>query len=300
MAGCWHGQSGLAPLAAAWQAAAAAGNGTVFQEFAFARHWAQVFSREVELRVWVQAAPPLVVPLALRHHRLEMAGEGLFDYLDLIGPPADGAQPAAEAVARWAWSEACFTGVPATSPHTGFWNALGALPQPFAAAPCRAAGTPLHGEHQRLAARWHKARVVLRLATGPGDRRHLLAWLLDHKARALAGSDQRSVLGNLEQRWLAAMVQHEPQLSELWALERAGETLAALLCWRNRAVRYGYTLSYDQHAAELSPGILLLFAVLNQTMNEGCSFNLLTGEQPYKLRFATHRDPLLRYGCRRG
>ncbi len=292
----WHSDPDLGPLAEVWQAAAASGAGSVFQSYAFARQWARCYAGEAELRIGWQATPPLIVPLAVRRGRLELMGEGLFDYLDLIGrAEANGQGEAAERARGWGCAAAQFTGVGAGTRFGVFWQGLGAEARPYAAAPVRAAGARLEGEHRRLEARWRRAQPTLRLETEAGARRHLLAWLLDHKARGLAGRGERNVLGAREQNWLAAMVEGEPELSELWALERGGRRLSALLAWQSRDARYGYTISYEEEAAELSPGILLLFAVVRHTMNEGRSFHFLTGEQAYKRRFATHGAALLRY-----
>jgi hypothetical protein len=268
----------------------------VFQRFALARHWAAIFGREAEIAVWISDDPPLVVPLALRDGQVGFVGEGLFDYIDLIGGASPRAErEAAEAVSQLAWRSSQCTGVPASTPHGAYWSTLAGGGQAYSAAPVRSSGGDLAREHPRAERRWAAAQVELARAEEGGERRRCLAWLLDHKARALAASGAVNVLGRREQAWLVAMVEREPGLSELWSLRRKGEMLAAMLCWRSAAVRYAYTISYDARAAALSPGVLALYGVLRHTMNEGRSFNFLTGEQEFKLRFATHREPLLRY-----
>lgn len=290
------GEPDLTPLAGHWQAAFDACPASVFQSFAFARNWAAVFCRDVELQIWVQNPGPLVLPFALRNGQLGLIGEGLFDYLDLVGlAPPQLLLEAVEKVSGLDWRSAQFTGVPAASPHAIFWKGLNAECSEYAAAPWRPAPDPTFGDHARWAVRWRAAQAELQLETGPAERRRLLAWLLDRKARALAARGAANVLGACEQRWLAAMVEHEPHIAELWALRRRGELLAALLAWQTPTMRYAYTLSYEQRAAALSPGLLLLYALVRYTMNQGRGFNFLTGEQSFKLRLATLRDPLLRY-----
>jgi len=279
----WHRDPDLGPLAEAWGAAAAAGTGSVFQGFRFARHWAACFADAVEFKIAWSAAPPAVVPMIVRDGVAALLGDGLFDYVDLIGPPGRDVPPPCGAPAR-------FTGVPAASPHARFWGAMAA--EPFSAAPVRAPGPDPAQTHPRAARRFEAAGVELRLAECERERLRLLEWLLGQKAQACGAAN---VLGEREQRWLRAMVEHEPRDCELWSLSRRGETMAGLLCWRSRGVRYGYTIAYDARWASLSPGVLVLFAVLRHTMKEGRSFNFLTGEQAYKLRFATHCERLLRY-----
>ncbi|MGH9481590.1 MAG: GNAT family N-acetyltransferase [Terriglobales bacterium] len=290
----------LAPVAEVWEAAFRARPASIFQSFTFARHWAAAFRQEAAVQVWFCRNPPLVAPLVVREDRLGLIGEGLFDYLDLIGEaPARWLYEVAELAQRASWSSAQFTGVPRHSPHGAFWQALGGTSAEYAAAPLRTEGGDVDAEHPRLAARWDAAGVELRLETELAVRRRVLAWLFDRKARALAARGERNVLGANEQRWLAAMAENEPGLTELWSLRRGGEILAALLCWRTAAVRYAYTLSYEQRCAALSPGVLLLYAVVRQTMNQRRAFNFLTGDQAFKLRLATDRDPLLRFSHRR-
>jgi Acetyltransferase (GNAT) domain len=296
VAGSWHRDPDLAGLEGAWRAAGAAGSGSVFQEFAFSRRWAQIVGREAEIAVWTSRDAPLVVPLAIRGGRLGLIGEGLFDYLDLIGGRAREAEnEAAEAAHSLVWRKGRSTGIPEASLHHGFWRRLAGAARPYSAAPVRAAGGDLEREHARAAWRWAKAGAELTRAEDGDARRRLLAWLLDRKARGLAARGQASVIGRLEQAWIVAMVEHEACFAELWELRRRGERLAALLCWRDARTRYAYTIAYDPGAAALSPGVLALYGVLRHTMKEGRCFNFLTGEQAFKLRFATHRERLLRY-----
>jgi len=279
----WHCDPDLGPLAEVWELATAASPGSVFQSFDFARHWATCFADSVEFQIAWRSDPPAVVPFMVREGRLGLVGDGLFDYLDLVGQAESGFPDLPSRRAR-------FTGIPAASRYASFWGAMAA--EPFSAAPVRAPLGDLDREHPRAARRYEAARVELHLAMHAGERLRLLEWLLARKTQACGSAN---VLGGHEQRWLCAMVELAPQVSEVWHLTQRGETLAALLCWRAPRVRYGYTIGFDPRWAALSPGILVLYAVLRHTMKEGRSFNFLTGEQAYKLRFATHCEPLLRY-----
>lgn len=285
-----------------WSAAAAAGPRTIFQDFAFARHWASSFGRESDLAIGWQTDPPLILPLACRHGCWSLLGEGLFDYQDPIGA-ADADQQAATAARALdqAAGPVCITGVSASSPWSHFWQTWGLAPQPFASAPVRdASPDTLAAEHPRLERRWQSAQAELCPVSEPAARLHALDWLMDRKARSLATAGRRNVLGDLECRWLAAMVEHEPQLSELWQLRRRDQPLAGILCWVSPSLRYAYTIGYDAAAAPLSPGILALYALLRHTMREGRGFNFLTGEQAFKQRFAHRSEPLLRYQTQNG
>lgn len=127
----------------------------------------------------------------------------------------------------------------------------------------------------------------------------MLQWILQQKERALQAREQDNVLDECAVRWLQAMVAHEPTMTELWQLHRGDETIAGLLSWRSTPVRYAYTISYRRDAAAMSPGILLLYGILCDSVAEGLQFDFLTGEQPFKLRFADARRRLLRLRKRR-
>ncbi|MGH9486883.1 MAG: GNAT family N-acetyltransferase [Terriglobales bacterium] len=292
-----HRSPDLGPLAEVWTAAQAAAPHHVFQHFSFARHWAACFAAETDFCIAWQPAPPVLLPLARRHGCWSLIGEGLFDYLDVIGA-ADPrwAQAAADWVQAHLGAPVCISGVAAATAWAPFWRACGMAPLPFASVPWRDAGRhELAREHRRVERRWQAAAVTLRPSHGERERRRVLEWLLEHKQRNLSAQGRANVLGEKEYRWLAAMVAHQPALAELWELRRGTRPLAALLCWISPTTRYAYTISYDAAAAALSPGVLALYALLRHTMREGREFNFLTGEQAFKQRFATRTEQLLRY-----
>ncbi|HET9785276.1 MAG TPA: GNAT family N-acetyltransferase [Terriglobales bacterium] len=223
-----------------------------------------------------------------------MIGEGLFDYQDVIGQPG---REAAEWASGQCESRLQVTGVPVESSQGKFWRQLGVEAQTYSSAPIRRAGAEadLPRQHPRQQRRWQAAGARLEPTEGARERHCFLDWLLEQKAHGLAAQGRENVLGAAETRWLHAMVAAEPEAAELWSLRRNGEALAGLLCWSSSAMRYAYTVAYDAQFAELSPGVLALYALLRHTMREGRGFNFLTGEQEFKLRFATGREPLLRY-----
>lgn len=292
-----HRDANLAPLAAVWQAAEAAGAQSVFQSYAFARHWAACFADDAEISIGWRNDPPAIIPLARRDGHWSLLGEGLFDYQDLVGTTRPDVQADA---ARWLASEwdapVTITGVPEGSPWHDLWTRSGLSETRYAAAPVRAAGgNDLAAEHPRVEHRWQAAGVELTRLSTSRERCRTLEWLLARKAAALAAKGERNVLGPKERRWMLRMVEQEPALAELWQLRRRGDVVAGLLCWLTPQVRYAYTIAYHPEAAAISPGILALYALLRHTRREGRAFNFLTGEQTFKQRFATAREELLRY-----
>lgn len=303
--GYWrlHQDPDLSALQSVWERAQRAGAPCVFRSFAMARHWARAFADIAEVLILVGRDARVILPFALQGAQLQLIGEGLFDYQDVCGSAAslDSAlwADAWRQMASFRWDGLYITGVPESSDFLRFWQTK-ATPTVFARALQRSAlAPPLPAQHRRYARRWRKAReqgVNLRLETESRDRNEILHWLLDHKAARFGAGN---VLDLRARRWLEAMVQHERDLAELWSLRQNGRILSGLLCWKfplasQSAVRYAYTISYDQQAAELSPGVLLLYAVVCRSGEEGMGFDFLTGEQPFKQHFATSHCRLLR------
>ncbi|MGH9416741.1 MAG: GNAT family N-acetyltransferase [Terriglobales bacterium] len=288
---------GGAALAQCWQRCLdAAPAPTPFQTWPFVRRWLDVFGPELEPRFYFHPGPPLLLPLVAWRGEVRFAGHGLFDYLDLIGAPHPALEVEAAALLTSPPGRAVHVrGVPAASPFRHCWRALAPLARPFATAPWRPAGPAAAVGSVHLRARWRHARLELRPVTEPGARRRALDWLLHHKAEALAARGVANVLGAPEARWLLAMVEAEPATAELWLLRRDETTLSALLAFAMPRVRFAYTIAYDRQAASLSPGLLLLYALVCRSMDERRDFNFLTGEQAFKLRLATGRDQLMCY-----
>lgn len=294
----WELLEGGGPLLAqAWQRCyQASPRPTPFQSWPFVRHWLDIFGSELEPRFYFHPASPLLLPLIVWRGELRFAGHGLFDYLDLVGSPNPALElEAASLLARPAARAVHIRGVPASSAYGHFWRALDRFARPFSAAPLRPAGPAAAVGSTGLRARWRRAGLELRAWTEPSARGEALEWLLRHKAAALAARGIANVLGAAEARWLRAMVEHEPATAELWSLVRGSATVSVLLAWTTPCARFAYTIAYERQAASLSPGMLLLYAVVCRSMDERRDFNFLTGEQAFKLRLATGRDPLMCY-----
>lgn len=302
--GYWrlHQDPDLSALQSQWERAHDAGAPCVFRSFAMARHWMQAFADTAEVCILTWGEPPLILPFVVRGHQLQLIGEGLFDYQDACGRAVimnPGLWSEAwQQLAGIPWDRLQITGVREGSAILHFAR-MRATPAVYARALQRPAQAPLlNEEHRRYARRWRAAQgegVRLCQERAAAARCETLQWLLEHKA-ADFGAD--NVLDPRACRWLEAMVRDERELTELWSLRRGGRILSALLCWRyshrsGQAVRYAYTISYDQQAAELSPGVLLLYAVVCRSGEERMGFDFLTGDQPFKRHFATGGFQLL-------
>jgi CelD/BcsL family acetyltransferase involved in cellulose biosynthesis len=82
--------------------------------------------------------------------------------------------------------------------------------------------------------------------------------------------------GALEQKWL-----------RLWFLELDGRPAAAWYGWRLGGRYSYYNSGFDPEFSALSPGLVLISAVIESAFEEGAGeFDFLLGEESYKYRFA--------------
>ncbi len=287
-----------------WRNAFEQASGHVFQRFEPSLHWARIFAADGSLRIWSHVSEPALAAFTVRNGQLRLLGQGLFDYVDLIGTasPAAQRQLALQLLDWEEWRQFEATGVPADSRFTALWEALQPDQDLYSAAPLLLNPLRFQHEHRRIARRWQQclqAGWQLRQVAHSEERQTLLHWILEQKEQALRARGCRNVLDGAAARWLEAMVTHAPEVTELWQLHRGAETTAGLLSWRSTPVRYAYTISYSGQAAAMSPGTLLLYGVLCNSVAAGLRFDFLTGEQPFKLRFADARRRLLRLRKRR-
>jgi CelD/BcsL family acetyltransferase involved in cellulose biosynthesis len=80
--------------------------------------------------------------------------------------------------------------------------------------------------------------------------------------------------------------------TELFTLEREGDLVAAVLTFLDGNVCRLYGTYYDEQWARYSPGVSLLYRVIQQAQARRLDFDFMTGEQAYKLRFASEVVPL--------
>ena len=80
--------------------------------------------------------------------------------------------------------------------------------------------------------------------------------------------------------------------SEVFTIEHDGELVAAVLTFIDGNVCRFYGTYYDERWARYSPGVSLLYRVIEQAQACGLDFDFMTGEQPYKMRFASEVVPL--------
>jgi hypothetical protein len=80
--------------------------------------------------------------------------------------------------------------------------------------------------------------------------------------------------------------------TELFTIENGGDLVAAVLTFIDGYTCRFYGTYYDARWARYSPGVCLLYRVIQQAQARGLDFDFMTGEQPYKMRFASGVVPL--------
>jgi CelD/BcsL family acetyltransferase involved in cellulose biosynthesis len=78
----------------------------------------------------------------------------------------------------------------------------------------------------------------------------------------------------------------------VFTIEHDGELVAAVLTFIDGNVCRFYGIYYDERWAKCSPGVSLLYRVIERAQARGLDFDLMTGEQSYKMRFASEVVPL--------
>lgn len=285
----------LAPL---WERLLCRQRHSLFQRFSWNRLAAQMFpDRLSPYVVCVQSdAGAAIIPAALNHkeQRLELLGEGLFDYRDVLhaGDPE---------VLRRAWQYLAEQKKPlhvvsvAQLAGQARWNDFPLTA--FAMAPQVKDITEEtfrmgHSRLGRQMRRLQKAGVALRVSPGSDSQlvRHLYDW---KRSQFAAGESDNVFLDPRRCDFMVAAAALEGNACGIYTLEKGTTLVAALLTFRDGHVRRFYTICFNPAWARHSPGQALLFEVTARSLSEGLRCDYMTGEYPYKLRLANASLPLL-------
>ena len=98
----------------------------------------------------------------------------------------------------------------------------------------------------------------------------------------------------LRGEFMVAVCGAESSRCEVFALEHGSTLAAALVTFRDANWRRCYTIFYDCRRARFSPGVSLLFEVARRSLEQGMNVDLMTGEQPYKIRVAQSAQDLFK------
>jgi len=280
-------------LRAAWESCERE-QGTIFQTFAWNRLAATMFAdREEPHFVFCEDDNGLaIIPAVIRRESqiLSFAGETLFDYRDYLayGDPS--------ALER-GWQQLSALGLSFTTmaichPEAAIWKVL---PKTFYSRSPRLSSDEISADmfahkHARAFSRLHKLeRLGLEIKQYSGAHGMVRRIYELRSRQSIPGElfhDSRRV------EFMVAVCTQEGSRCQVFTLEHGGTLAAAVITFRDRELRRFYTTYYDRNWARYSPGVSLLFEVARRTLQEGLSFDLMTGEQPYKLRIAQNGQDL--------
>ncbi len=266
---------------------------TLFQRFEWNALAAEVFGeRERPYVVLAETEEgAAVVPACIAGDELRLLGETLFDYR---APLATSEQALA-----LAWGELATLGRPlrieavreAPESSVTSWEPL--VPEPFSRAPFVAGITSDefmagHARSRRLLRKWEERGAKIRHEDGSSPH---LEEIYRRKAEL---SPDCLFRDPLRVEFMVRIARDRAAECDLFLLDLKGRIAAALVTFRDGGWRRCYTMYHDREFAALSPGTVLLFAATAESLREGMRCDYMTGEQDYKLRFATGSVPLWR------
>jgi CelD/BcsL family acetyltransferase involved in cellulose biosynthesis len=288
----------LRPL---WERLARKTSPTIFQTFEWNRLAAEIFRERLSPVVCVVEGESgaTIIPVAINLHanRLELLGEILFDYRDVlhVGNPE---------TLRIAWRILKNFNLPlsvtAVQPKAVATHWADLRPIPFARAPwvdvSKTTGEGFRALHTRAARQLRRIeREGAKLYQYPGTEQDVVRRIYQLKADQFA-NDQNNIFRDERRReFMIAIAAREGNNCQIFTLEDdAGGMLAGLVTFLEQNIRRFYTIYFDPSWAAYSPGVALIFATTAISLEQGLSCDYMTGEYPYKLRFANASRMLYR------
>jgi CelD/BcsL family acetyltransferase involved in cellulose biosynthesis len=274
---------------------------TMFQRFGWNRLAAEIFGDRLSPLVCAveSESGAAIIPAAINRqdNRLELLGETLFDYRDLL-------HVGDEAVLRIAWQMLAELDLPLSvtavqaENAAAYWQDLN--PTEFARAPWVDADTitteqfrSLHTRAARQLRRMQRKGVTLHQYSGKDvdQVRRIYQLKCDQFA-----ADTNNVFRDQRRReFMVVVAALEAEKCQVFTLEDgAGCIVAGLVTFLDGEVRRFYTIYFDPEWAVYSPGVALVFEATALSLVQGLSCDYMTGEYPYKLRFASASRMLYR------
>lgn len=315
----------LSSLRAEWSSLCDESPGTTpFQRPEWLLPWCRAFPRPSPRHLAVRAGGRLVGLLPLFLYRrddgartLAFLGAGPSDYLDGIVAPGREAEVGAAVMAHLAgdpgWDLCDWEQLPAGSPLLAWPAPVGWRDETTAGDPCPV--LPLPGRIEDLPCtrqlanlRKYRRRAAARgeLALETADAADLpaaLSTLLElHRVRwsARGGAGQLADPAMPGFLATAASAFAARGALALHLLRLGGRPIAGLLGFRERGTLCCYLQGSDPGFHALSPGVLLLGAVVERAIAEGlAAVDLLRGLEPYKLWWGAEPRPTYRRRLRR-
>jgi CelD/BcsL family acetyltransferase involved in cellulose biosynthesis len=254
---------------------------TLFQSFTFNLIAARVFSDRERPYVVVAESDngTAIIPACIRKASLSLLGEELFDYRDVLADDGDALEHA--------WREVDRLHLPMTVKATRGeidW----AQSRPFTTAPFLPRGEKVRRikSVERNLRLLHERGCVL-MEIQESDKAQFVRRMYMLKARQRSGS---LFIDPLRVEAVAAL--SESDLARVHALKHDEDIVAAALTFTDGSTCRFYGTYYDPRWAVFSPGICLLCRLIQLAQEQNLDFDLMTGEQSYKLRLASGVVPL--------
>jgi len=277
---------GLRPL---WTRLQERSGASIFQHFDWNLLALQTFPEEKPYFVAVEAgSSAAIIPAVMRNDEIRLSGGPLFDYRDAICVGDDTASTLAMEMADE-------LGLP--------WNVFGltssarwGITQSWSAAPhvslrdiSAEAFTEQHARARRSLRRLADLGARVRALPGTAE---LIQRIYCAKAKEPSAWGQNVFRDPRCIEFMRNAVTFPQTRCEIFLMEDASDPIAALVTFIDGRIRRFYTTWMNERWAKHSPGIALLYEATCQTLAAGLDCDYMTGEQPYKLRFATGSAPL--------
>jgi len=234
-----------------------------------------------------------ILPMVACNGGFALAGGPLFDYRDAICAGDSSALEAALESAASFGLPLSIAGVRGRK-SAEKWSKL--LPQTWTAAPfvstkqlSAEAFAAKHARNRRALKRLNEVGAQVRKVKGSAE---AVERIYLKKAKEPTGWGMNLFREERCIEFMRGAVTLPNSRCELFLLEVAEQPIAALVTFIDHGVRRFYTTWMDPAWRKRSPGIALLFEATRLTLEEGLDCDYMTGEQPYKLRFATGSEPL--------
>jgi CelD/BcsL family acetyltransferase involved in cellulose biosynthesis len=286
-------------IRSAWESLCRQGEYTVFQSFEWNRSAAELFGRtNAPCVIFAETAGgAAIVPAAITREGMTLIGEELFDYRDVLAGGDDDALALAWQTLGDSAGESEFRakGVRQSALRERFKKCSEftsrASVEFFANAPtvrcCAPSSKQRHNRLERNFERMRAAGCEMRLSTGSDGA------LVKEILKLKASQDEKSLFHDpLRIEMVCEMATVLENGCEIFALIDGSTIVAGLITFIDGDWRRFYTTYYDARWAKFSPGVSLVNHVIGLSLEAGRNVDLMTGEQPYKLRFATSREAL--------
>ncbi len=274
---------------------------TMFQRFPWNRLALQTFRDRLTPFVCAlesdSGAAILPAVINLHQPRLEFIGETLFDYRDVLSAGDPKVLQAGWRMLAQAELPVSVTAVQRQAAETS-WSQFG--PQDFAHAP-QVDATKITGEQFRLLhtraarqlRRLQRKGVVVRQHSGAEQ--SLVRRIYQLKCDQFVDDANNVFRDGRRREFMVGIAAEEADACEVFTLEdEMASIIAGLVTFLDGRVRRFYTVYFNPEWAAYSPGVALVFEVTALSLERGFSCDYMTGEYPYKLRFANASQPLYR------